>query len=97
MSSVLTSGQDWSEFADFYDKARKNGTLFEQTGTVPRQVPARAMDLLCRGPIRYTGAQALEREIDALRSALDGHSAADAFLTTTAPASVEVGRPTSLT
>jgi 5-methyltetrahydropteroyltriglutamate--homocysteine methyltransferase len=35
---------------------------------------------------------ALQREIDALRSALDGHSPADAFLTTTAPASIEVGR-----
>jgi hypothetical protein len=35
---------------------------------------------------------ALQREIDGLRSALDGHSPADAFLTTTVPASIEVGR-----
>jgi 5-methyltetrahydropteroyltriglutamate--homocysteine methyltransferase len=35
---------------------------------------------------------ALRREIDALRDALDGHAPADAFLTTTAPASIEVGR-----
>jgi 5-methyltetrahydropteroyltriglutamate--homocysteine methyltransferase len=92
MTSVLMSSRDWTEFADFYGKAVDNGTLFEQTGSLPSQVPARRMELLCRGPIRYTGMAVLQREIDALRSALDGHSPADAFLTTTAPASIEVGR-----
>jgi 5-methyltetrahydropteroyltriglutamate--homocysteine methyltransferase len=92
MASVLTSSRDWTEFADFYTKAVKNGTLFEQTGSAPSQVTARRMELVCRGPIRYTGMAALQREIDALRDALDGHAPADAFLTTTAPASIEVGR-----
>ena len=92
MTSVLTSSRDWTEFADFYGKAVKNGTLFEQTGSLPSQVPARRMELICRGPVRYTGMAALQREIDALRDALDGDSPADAFLTTTAPASIEVGR-----
>jgi len=50
------------------------------------------MALLCRGPIEYVGHEALQREIDTLRDALDGHPAEDAFLTTTAPASIEVGR-----
>jgi 5-methyltetrahydropteroyltriglutamate--homocysteine methyltransferase len=92
MAGVLTSSQDWIEFGDFYDKVLRNGTLFEQTGSVPAQVRARAIAWHCRGPIQYTGQQALQREIDALQSALDGLSPADAFLTTTAPASVEVGR-----
>jgi len=92
MASVLTSSRDWTEFADFYTKAVKNGTLFEQTGSAPSQVTARRMELVCRGPIRYTGMPALQREIDALRDALDGHAPAGAFLTTTAPASIEVGR-----
>jgi 5-methyltetrahydropteroyltriglutamate--homocysteine methyltransferase len=92
MTNVLTSSRDWSEFADFYGKAVRNGTLFEQTGSLPSQVPARRMELICRGPVRYTGMPALQREIDALRAALDGHASADAFLTTTAPASIEVGR-----
>jgi 5-methyltetrahydropteroyltriglutamate--homocysteine methyltransferase len=92
MTSVLTSSRDWTEFADFYGKAVKNGTLFETTGSAPSQVTTRRMELICRGPIAYTGMPALQREIDALRSALDGHSPADAFLTTTAPASIEVGR-----
>jgi 5-methyltetrahydropteroyltriglutamate--homocysteine methyltransferase len=92
MAGVLTSSRDWIEFGDFYDKVLKNGTLFEQTGSVPAQVRARAIAWHCRGPIQYIGQQALQREIDALKSALDGLSPADAFLTTTAPASVEVGR-----
>jgi len=92
LARVLTESQDWTEFADFYGKAMAHGTLFEHTGSLPPQVRARAQDLVCRGPVRYTGQQALAREIDALRSALGGQPPSDAFLTTTAPASVEVGR-----
>jgi 5-methyltetrahydropteroyltriglutamate--homocysteine methyltransferase len=92
MARVLTESQDWTEFADFYAKAMEHGTLFEHTGSLPPQVRTRAVDLVCRGPVKYTGQQALEREIDALRSALDGQPLSDAFLTTTAPASIEVGR-----
>jgi 5-methyltetrahydropteroyltriglutamate--homocysteine methyltransferase len=92
MGAVLTSSQDWTEFSDFYSKALARGTLFEPTGAVPDQAPSRRMALLCRGPVEYIGQQSLQREIDALRDALDGHPASDAFLTTTAPASIEVGR-----
>jgi 5-methyltetrahydropteroyltriglutamate--homocysteine methyltransferase len=92
MGGVLTASQDWIEFADFYGKALKGGTLFEQTASVPNQIPARSMELLCRSPIQYVGKTALQREIGALRAALGSHPPADAFLTTTAPASVEVGR-----
>jgi 5-methyltetrahydropteroyltriglutamate--homocysteine methyltransferase len=92
MAGVLTSSRDWIEFGDYYGKVLANGTLFEHTGSVPAQVRGRAIEWRCRGPIQYTGQQALQREIDALGSALGGHSAADAFLTSTAPASVEVGR-----
>jgi len=92
LARVLTESQDWTEFADFYAKAMEHGTLFEHTGSLPPQVRTRAVDLVCRGPVTYTGQQALEREIDALRSALDGQPVSDAFLTSTAPASIEVGR-----
>ena len=64
---------------------------FEQTQSAPPQMTAR-YDWVCRGPIAYTGQAALEREIDILRSALGDHDVADAFITTTAPASIEVGR-----
>ena len=88
---LLGDSLDWHEFDDFYKKALEGGTLFEQTRSAPNQTASR-IDWVCTGPIRYTGEAALKREIDLLRSSLGPHDAADAFITTTAPASVEVGR-----
>jgi 5-methyltetrahydropteroyltriglutamate--homocysteine methyltransferase len=88
---LLRSSQDWQEFDDFYSKAMAGGTLFEQTASAPVQT-SRIRDWVCRGPIRYTGQEALQREIDLLKQALGSHAVGDAFLTSTAPASVEVGR-----
>lgn len=89
--AILRSSADWQEFADFYAKAVAGGTLFEQTASAPPQT-SRVRDWVCRAPIRYTGQQALAREIALLKEALGDHPAEDAFLTSTAPASVEVGR-----
>ena len=89
--ALLQDSLDWKEFDDFYRRAGETGTLFEQTQSAPPQMTAR-YDWVCRGPIAYTGQAALEREIDILRSALGDHDVADAFITTTAPASIEVGR-----
>jgi 5-methyltetrahydropteroyltriglutamate--homocysteine methyltransferase len=89
--ALLRSSEDWKEFDDFYSKAMAGGTLFEQTASAPVQT-ARIRDWVCREPIRYTGQVALQREIDLLKSALGSHAVGDAFLTSTAPASVEVGR-----
>jgi 5-methyltetrahydropteroyltriglutamate--homocysteine methyltransferase len=89
--ALLGDSKDWTEFDDFYRKALEGGTLFEQTRSAPNQTNRR-MDWVCRGPIRYTGQAALEREIDLLHSALGTQQPGDAFITTTAPASIEVGR-----
>src|SRR4051794_7408953 len=89
--ALLVGSVDWQEFDDFYKKAFEGGTLFEQTRSTPNQT-ANRMDWVCTAPIRYTGEAALRREIDLLRSSLGSHDVADAFITTTAPASVEVGR-----
>jgi 5-methyltetrahydropteroyltriglutamate--homocysteine methyltransferase len=88
---LLGDSLDWHEFDDFYKKAFEGGTLFEQTRSAPNQTAAR-IDWACTGPVRYMGEAALKREIDLLQSSLGSHAAADAFITTTAPASVEVGR-----
>ena len=88
---LLRSSRDWQEFDDFYSKAMAGGTLFEQTASAPVQT-SRIRDWICREPIRYTGQQALQREIELLKGALGSHAVGDAFLTSTAPASVEVGR-----
>jgi 5-methyltetrahydropteroyltriglutamate--homocysteine methyltransferase len=89
--ALLRSSRDWQEFDDFYAKAMAGGTLFEQTASAPVQT-ARIRDWICRAPIEYTGQAALRSEIDLLKSALGKHAIGDAFLTSTAPASVEVGR-----
>jgi 5-methyltetrahydropteroyltriglutamate--homocysteine methyltransferase len=88
---LLGDSLDWKEFDDFYRKAAEGGTLFEQTRSAPNQMASR-YDWTCRAPIRYTGQEALKRELDVLRAALGSQPAGDAFVTTTAPASVEVGR-----
>ena len=89
--ALLRSSADWQEFDDFYAKAMAGGTLFEQTASAPVQT-SRVRDWVCREPIRYTGQDSLRREIESLKSALGKHPVGDAFLTSTAPASVEVGR-----
>jgi 5-methyltetrahydropteroyltriglutamate--homocysteine methyltransferase len=88
--TLLLQSADWQEFGDFYKAAMEGGTLFEQTRAAPDQ--ARRFDYVCTAPIVYTGREALQREIETLRSALSGIDPGDAFLTSTAPASIEAGR-----
>jgi 5-methyltetrahydropteroyltriglutamate--homocysteine methyltransferase len=88
--TLLLKSQDWQEFGDFYKAAMEGGTLFEQTRAAPDQT--RRFDYVCTAPITYTGREALQREIETLRNALSGIDPGDAFLTSTAPASIEAGR-----
>ena len=90
-AQLLTSSRDWKDFDAFYRAAMEGGTLFEQTRSTQQQTASR-LDWACTGPITYCGQAALEREIDLLREALGGMPPADAFLTSTAPASLEPGR-----
>jgi 5-methyltetrahydropteroyltriglutamate--homocysteine methyltransferase len=90
MGSLLTASQDWAEFDQFYAAAMREGVLFEDTGSAPSQ--ARVADWVCTGPVEYRGQAALEREIGMLKAALGDIPPSDAFLTSTAPASIEAGR-----
>ena len=85
--SMLLKGSDRVEFADFYKYASERQTLFftpdNRIRTVRRFTAATA-------PITYTGTEALHREIDVFRSIVG--DASDAFLTSTAPSSLEVYR-----
>jgi 5-methyltetrahydropteroyltriglutamate--homocysteine methyltransferase len=93
-TSLLTESEDWRVFHEFYAAAAAGGTLFEQTRAAPSQV--RTEEYVCTGPISYVGESALQREIDALRHGLgtldEAVGPGDAFLTSTAPASIEAGR-----
>ena len=90
MLSLLTRSEDWQAFGDFYSAALAGGTLFEQTRTAHSQV--RTAEHVCTAPITYVGEAALRREIQTLQAALGEFDAADVFLTSTAPASIEAGR-----
>lgn len=75
---LLPVAQDWIDFADYY----KNRPLR----------PRGNMELACTGPITYKGQHQLQRSIDLLGQALGSHPRSDAFLTSTAPLSLEPGR-----
>jgi 5-methyltetrahydropteroyltriglutamate--homocysteine methyltransferase len=89
--ALLKDSADWIDFGDFYQAAMEGGTLFEQTRAAP-QVSTRRVDWACTSPVTYCGQAALQREIDCLKEALGNTSPGDAFLTSTAPASLEPGR-----
>lgn len=84
---MVTLGKDREEFADFYKWAAERGTLFFEPG---EQIQKVRKHLVCTGTITYTGQNALQREISLLKSAAG--SSGELFLTSTAPASLEVYR-----
>ena len=85
-STVFIEGKDREEFAAFYKYATERGTLFYR----PNEDLSRgASSFACTGPITYQGQAAMAREIEVFRAALGAHPPQDAFLTTTAPASLE--------
>jgi 5-methyltetrahydropteroyltriglutamate--homocysteine methyltransferase len=90
MASLVTRSEDWKKFDQFYKAATEGGTLFEQTRAAPNQV--RTLEYVCTAPITYVGQEPLQREIETLRRGLGAVDPADAFLTSTAPASIEAGR-----
>ena len=86
-SPIVTLGKDREEFAQFYKWASERGTLFFEPGDQIKKVRSH---WICTGPITYTGQAVLQREIELLRAA--ANSEGDLFLTSTAPASLEVYR-----
>jgi 5-methyltetrahydropteroyltriglutamate--homocysteine methyltransferase len=80
---VILQGRDREAFADFYRYATERGTLFYAPGD---QIKRSRPSWVCVGPITYLGQDEVAREIATLRALVDP---ADAFLTTTSPASLE--------
>src|SRR5438874_6306865 len=83
---LIAQGRDREAFADFYRYASEKGTLFYAPGEQIKRVRPISV---CTGPITYRGQAALEREIAELKRHVPVD---DAFLTSTAPASLEVYR-----
>jgi 5-methyltetrahydropteroyltriglutamate--homocysteine methyltransferase len=84
---IVTLGKDREDFADFYRWASEHSTLFFEPSNQIKRVRSH---WICTGPITYAGQAALHREINLLKSAAG--SSGELFLTSTAPASLEVYR-----
>src|SRR5919109_1815265 len=84
--ALIAQGREREAFADFYRYASEKGTLFYAPGEQIKRV--RPL-WVCTGPVTYTGQASLAREIAELKAHVPLESA---FLTSTAPASLEVYR-----
>jgi 5-methyltetrahydropteroyltriglutamate--homocysteine methyltransferase len=83
---LIEQGKDREDFADFYKYAGERGTLFYTPGAqIAKKRPVQA----CTGPVTYVGQAELKNEID-VTVATAGKE--NVFLTSTAPASLEVYR-----
>lgn len=83
---LIAQGRDREAFADFYHYATERGTLFYMPG---RRTSMARPSWVCTGPVTYLARAEVERELALLKSLVP---AEDAFLTATAPASLEVYR-----
>ena len=83
---LIAQGRDREAFADFYRYATEKGTLFYAPG---EQIKRVRPVWVCVSPITYTGGAALTEEIARL---LEEVRPQEAFLTATAPGSLEVYR-----
>jgi 5-methyltetrahydropteroyltriglutamate--homocysteine methyltransferase len=81
---LILQGKDREEFADFYRYASERGTLFYEPGG---QIKQSRPHWVATSPISYCGAADLQREIDVFRAVVGPET--EAFITTTAPASLE--------
>src|SRR5262245_28695224 len=81
---VILQGKDREAFADFYRYATERGSLFyEPAGQIKQARP----HWVATAPITYRGGDALKKEIEIFRAVVGRD--AEAFITTTAPASLE--------
>jgi 5-methyltetrahydropteroyltriglutamate--homocysteine methyltransferase len=86
LKPLIAQGKDREQFADFYQYATEKGTLFYSPG---EQIKKLRPIWVCTAPISYAGGESLRHEIGELKRLVP---AEDAFLTSTAPGSLEVYR-----
>jgi 5-methyltetrahydropteroyltriglutamate--homocysteine methyltransferase len=79
------STRERDEFRDFYADMDRLGTLFFVPGEKP--MPPMTERVVARGPVKSKGPQAINREIDAFKAAIDrsGSKVEEAFIAVLAP------------
>jgi 5-methyltetrahydropteroyltriglutamate--homocysteine methyltransferase len=74
-------GKERADFREFYEThAREIGEI-------------RPFEVVCTGPVRYTGQEAIRRDVDNLRSVMNDHAGREAFMPLVSPASLESLQP----
>src|SRR2546428_549154 len=79
------AGSPWSGSRE----VRAFPEFYEWFGRVMPSPPARAMHMVCTGPIAYKGHKYVQADIDNLKAALAGTKAEEAFIPAISPTSVE--------
>jgi 5-methyltetrahydropteroyltriglutamate--homocysteine methyltransferase len=72
--------KDRKDFAEFY----------AQDGGMAGSSPSPIFGLICSGPVKYIGQQAVRRDIDLLKSGIRGVPTEDAFITAVSPATLQI-------
>ena len=93
---MFTASKDRTEFARFYSELGDQTFYFE-----PPELrvlgAAITSDVVCSGPITYTGQDVLARDIDNLKAGLEGVDVEEVFLPVVGPGSVQPTSATSTT
>ena len=83
------SSKDRRVFKEFYDSgAPMSGG--QSGGGTQNTATARLAQLVCTGPVKYTGHALVQRDIDNLKAALNGTSVEEAFLPAVSPATLQI-------
>src|SRR3954470_20789303 len=83
------SSKDRRVYKEFYDSgAPMSGG--QSGGGTQNTATARLAQLVCTGPVRYTGHALVQRDIDNFRTALNGASVEEAFLPAVSPATLQI-------
>jgi len=83
------SSKDRRVFKEFYDTgAPMSGG--QSGGGTQNTATARLAQLVCTGPVKYTGHALIQRDIETFKAALQGVSYEDAFLSAVSPATLQI-------
>ena len=93
--AALVQGKDRQDFYPYYSEfdSRKGLTYYKSPGDSGSAGGLRDRQPICVGPVTYRGQAALRAEIEALKAGLRGAYAAEAFMTSTAPADLVYAAP----
>src|SRR5687767_9502114 len=83
------NSKDRRVFKEFYDTgAPMSGG--QAGGGTQNTATARLAQLVCTGPVKYTGHALVQRDIDNLKAALDGTNIEEAFMPAVSPATLQI-------